>query len=79
MPTISNVPKKKWDKPPVKVDDVLETEVTNMGKSGDPMVKAEKYILFIKDAGEKKPKVGDKVKVKVTKTLHSFGFAELVP
>jgi len=72
------MPEKKWDKPPVEVGDTLSTVVTSIGKSGDPIIKAERYILFVKVTGDTRVNKGDMVAVRVTKTLPSFGFAELI-
>lgn len=70
--------KKKWIKPPVEVGDCLEVEVENFGRTGDPMIKVERYIIFVKLPEGKKLEIGNKVNIKVTKVNPAVGFAELI-
>ena len=63
---------------PVKVGDALELKVFGIGRSGDLMVKVEKYVIFVKNASNVKLVPGMKVQVRITKVLPSYGFAELV-
>lgn len=69
--------KRKLAKPPVEEGDCFEAEIIGFGKTGDPMIKIDRYILFIKLPEGKKLEKGDKVKVKVTKVNPAVGFTEL--
>ena len=62
---------------PVKVGDVLKAFVTGFGESGDPIMKVENYIIFLKGIERKGVPVGEMVQIKITKILKKFGFAEL--
>jgi predicted RNA-binding protein with TRAM domain len=63
---------------PVKVGDTVDLKVFGLGRNGDLMVKVERYIIFVKMAPDVKLRPGMTVKVRITKTLPSYGFAELI-
>ena len=65
-------------KPPVKVGNVLNLVVIGFGKNKDPILKADKYVLFLKLAEGVKVKKGEEVQIKVTRILPNFGFAEMI-
>jgi len=61
--------------PPVKVGDIVKDQVTiNLGKRGEGVVKYDGYIIFVSGS----TKIGETVSFKITKTLPSFGIAELI-
>jgi predicted RNA-binding protein with TRAM domain len=64
--------------PPVSVGAELELEVKSFGVNGDPVLKVEKYVLFLKLPKGREVGLGDELEVRVTKVLPNFGFAELV-
>jgi predicted RNA-binding protein with TRAM domain len=63
----------KFRLPPVHIDDEVEVEIIGKGKKDDGVAKIEDYIIFIPGVN-----VGDKLKVKITKVLPKFAFAEPV-
>lgn len=68
----------KERKPPVKEGDILELTVCGFGKTGDPMVKKETYVLFIKNCQGITVLMDQEMEIKVTKVLPNFGFAEMI-
>lgn len=62
-----------FGKPPVSVGDVREVEIVAMGSGGDGIAKVNGFVVFVPGT-----KVGDDVKIKVTKVLKKFAFAEVV-
>ena len=59
--------------PPVKVGDQREVTIESVGEKGDGVAKIEGYTVFVPNTRK-----GDQVKVKITKALPKFAFAELV-
>jgi len=57
--------------PPVSAGDELEVKIESVGAKGDGIAKVEGYAIFVPET-----QVDDVVKIKVTKTLPNFGFAE---
>ncbi len=64
--------------PPVKEGQLHNAAVVGFGKTGDPIVKVEKYTIFLKDCIPT-PNVGDVLPIKIEKTLPRFGFATVIP
>lgn len=64
------------NKPPVDVGEVIKAEVRAFGTKGDPILKYQKYTLFLK--GEKGVKLNTMLEVRVNKIFETFGFCELV-
>jgi predicted RNA-binding protein with TRAM domain len=64
--------------PPVKEGQVHNGTVVGFGKTGDPIIKIEKYTIFLKDCNPM-PELNAVVPVKIVKVLPSFGFAEVLP
>lgn len=62
---------------PVKVGDVLKSAVEGFGESGDPFMRVNNYVLFLKGTNNKGVPIGKMVEIKITKVLTKFGFAEL--
>lgn len=58
---------------PVKVGDELEVKIEAVGEKGDGIAKKEGFVLFVPGT-----KVGDQVKVRVTRVLRKVGFAEVI-
>lgn len=59
---------------PVSEGEIHTVVIEQMGNKGDKgMAKIEGYVIFVPDT-----KVGDKVKVKITRVLPRFGFSEKV-
>ena len=63
----------KFGKPPVSVGEVREVKIVAMGKSGDGIAKVNGFVVFVPGTN-----TNDVVKVKVTKVLKKFAFAEVV-
>ena len=58
---------------PVKEGDEVEVEIESVGEKGDGIAKIEGFVLFVPGT-----KVGDHVKVRVTRVLRKVGFADVV-
>ena len=58
---------------PIKIGDEYNVKIDAVGEKGDGVAKVNGFVLFIPGAKE-----GEEVKVKVTKVLRKFGFAEVV-
>lgn len=58
---------------PVKIGDEFDVKIEAVGEKGDGIAKKNGFVIFIPNAKE-----GDEVKVKVTKVLRKFCFAEVV-
>ncbi|WP_457549267.1 TRAM domain-containing protein [Archaeoglobus sp.] len=63
----------RFGKPPVSVGEVRELKIVAMGSGGDGIAKVNGFVVFVPGT-----KVNDVVKVKVTKVLKKFAFAEVV-
>ena len=63
----------KFGKPPVSVGEVREVKIVAMGKGGDGIAKVNGFVVFVPGTN-----TNDVVKVKVTKVLKQFAFAEVV-
>ena len=64
--------------PPVKVGTIINLIVVGFGNNKDPILKVEKYVVFLKVLDGSQLKVGDEVQVKIVKVLPKFGFAEML-
>lgn len=62
-----------FGRPPVSVGDVREVKIVAMGSGGDGIAKVNGFVVFVPGT-----KVDDVVKVRVTKVLKKFAFAEVV-
>jgi len=60
-------------KPPVNEGDEIEVEILSVGEKGDGMAKKDGYCIFVPNT-----KAGDKVTVKINKTLRNVGFADVI-
>ena len=58
---------------PVKVGDILDVKIEAVGEKGDGVAKKDGFVIFVPNT-----KVGDRVKIKVTRVLSKVGFAEVV-
>jgi len=58
---------------PVREGEELDVRIETVGSKGDGMARHKGFVLFVPDT-----KVGDEVRVRVTKTLEKSGFAEVV-
>jgi len=63
-------------KPPVKVGDIHSLMVEKIGQSGDPIMIYKKFIIFLKNS--KGFKLNETIKIKITKVMLNFAFAERV-
>ena len=59
--------------PPVKVGEELDVSIEAVGEKGDGIATKNGFVLFVPGV-----KVGDKVRIRVTKVLSKVGFAEVV-
>jgi len=64
---------KEFGKPPVKVGDVREVKIEAVGSEGDGIAKIEGFVIFVPGT-----KMNDNVKIRITKVLKKYGFAEVV-
>ncbi|MEM2727199.1 MAG: TRAM domain-containing protein [Archaeoglobaceae archaeon] len=62
-----------FGKPPVKVGDIREVKIEAVGSEGDGIAKIEGFVVFVPGA-----KMNDNVKIRITKVLKKYGFAEIV-
>ena len=58
---------------PVNIDEELIVKIETIGAKGDGIVKIKGYTLFAPDT-----EVGKTYRIKITKTLERFGFAEML-
>lgn len=58
---------------PVKEGQEIEVKIEAVGEKGDGIAKVDGFVLFVPNA-----KVGDEVKIKITRVLRKVGFAEVV-
>jgi predicted RNA-binding protein with TRAM domain len=58
---------------PVKEGEEYKVRIVGIGKRGDGIAKVKGFVLFI--PGVKK---GDELKVRITKVLRNFAFAEII-
>ncbi len=58
---------------PVSVGDEIEAAIEGVGTKGDGFFKVEGFVVFVKGATEE-----GVVKVRVTKVLASYAFAEVI-
>ena len=67
-----------WNKQPaVKIGEVLKLNVEKFGESGDPILKHNGLIIFLKETDKKGFELGKLVEIKITKVCAKFAFAEL--
>jgi predicted RNA-binding protein with TRAM domain len=64
---------KEFGRPPVKVGDVREVRIEAVGSEGDGIAKIDGFVVFVPGA-----KMNDSVKIRITKVLKKYGFAEIV-
>jgi len=60
--------------PPIKVGDKVKAKVIGKGSSGDPFIKVDNFIVFLKDQAD----VDSDVEVEIEKVTSRVGFAKLV-
>jgi len=59
--------------PPVTVGEELDVSIDAVGEKGDGIATKNGFVLFVPGV-----KVGDKVRIRVTKVLSKVGFAEVI-
>ena len=59
--------------PPIKEGEEFSVKIEGVGSSGDGLVRVKGFIVFVPGT-----KVGEEVRVRVTKVARSVGFAEKV-
>ena len=60
-------------RPPVNVGDIREVRIEAMGSGGDGIAKIKGYVVFVPGTN-----LNDVVKIKITKVLKKYAFAEVV-
>ncbi len=60
-------------RPPVSVGDVRKVKIEAMGNSGDGIAKIKGFVVFVPGTN-----VNDVVKIRITKVLRRFAFAEVI-
>ncbi|MBU1112182.1 MAG: TRAM domain-containing protein [archaeon] len=58
---------------PIKAGEVHEVKILSVGEKGDGITKVNGFVVFVPDT-----KKGDFVKIKITKVMTKFGFAEVL-
>ena len=58
---------------PVEEGKVYEVKIEDMGREGDGLARIENFVVFVAGA-----KVGDTVKVRITKVLRRMAIGEVV-
>jgi len=58
----------------IMLNQELDVTIDGIGAKGDGMARIEGLVIFVKGKTEK----GDEVKIKITKILSKYAFAELV-
>ncbi len=58
---------------PVEEGKVYEAKIEDMGREGDGLARIQNFVVFIPGT-----KVGDHVKVKITRVLRRMAFGEVV-
>ncbi len=59
--------------PPVKEGERYDVKIEDIGKEGDGVAKVNNFVVFIPNT-----KVGDEVKIEVTKVLRTLAFGQVV-
>lgn len=59
--------------PPVKIGEELDVSIDAVGEKGDGIATKNGFVLFVPGV-----KVGDRVRIRVTKVLSKVGFAEVI-
>ncbi len=57
----------------MKINEVYELEIQEVGRQGDGVARVKGFVIFVKNA-----KKGDKVKAKIVKIAGRFAIAEVV-
>lgn len=60
--------------PPVAEGKVYDVKIMDVGREGDGIARIENFVVFVPGT-----KVGDQVKIKITKVLRRVAFAEVAP
>ncbi len=60
-------------RPPVNVGEEREVRIEGIGSGGDGIARIDGYVVFVPGV-----KVDDVVKIRITKVLRKYGFAEVV-
>jgi translation initiation factor 2 subunit 2 len=58
---------------PVKVDGEYEVKIEAIGAKGDGVAKIKGFTIFVRDA-----QVNDEVRIRVSKIMGTFAFAEVI-
>ena len=58
---------------PVKENDELDVVIEAQGRGGDGIARVKGFVLFVANT-----KMGNEVRIRVTKVTKSFGFAEVI-
>jgi len=59
--------------PPVKVGEIRSVKIEAMGSGGDGIAKIKGFVVFVPGTN-----LNDEVKIKITKVLRKYAFAEVV-
>jgi len=58
---------------PIKAGEVHEVKILSVGEKGDGITKVNGFVVFVPET-----KKGDFVKIKITKVMSKFGFAQVL-
>ncbi len=58
---------------PVRVGEIKEVKIEAIGNKGDGIAKVNGFVIFVPGT-----ELNDRVKIRITKVLKKFGFAEVI-
>jgi len=58
---------------PVEEGKIYDAKIEDLGREGDGLARIENFVVFVPGT-----KVGDQVKVKITRVLRRMAFAEVI-
>jgi len=62
---------------PIKKGDILKLAVIKFGKEGDPILRYDGFIIFLKNTDKRGFELNKIIEIKITKILPKFAIAEL--
>ena len=66
------------NKPPIRINQILNLTVDRFGKEGDPIFMYKNFIIFLKEKDRPPINLNEFMKIRITKILPNFALAELV-
>lgn len=63
--------RKRLREKPVRINEVYDIEIKEMGKKGDGVTRIKGFVVFVKNT-----KIGDQLKIKIIRVSDNFAIAE---